>query len=112
MDEHHLNATVKYVELNPVSAGFCERPQDWRWSSVHAHLGSSNEELVQVEPMLERFPNWTDYLGGRQPDDMLQEVRKHTRTGRPLGSEKFIERLEALTGQSLKPQKPGRKPIK
>ena len=112
MDEQHLNATVKYVELNPVAAGLCEQPQDWRWSSVHAHLDAIDDELVSVRPMLEKFPNWADYLGGFQSTEMLRKVRKHTRTGRPLGSGNFIETLESLTGRSLKPLKPGRKPIK
>ncbi len=112
MDEPHLNATVKYVELNPVKARLCENPEDWRWSSVHAHLDSKDDELVAVKPMLERHPNWADYLAGRQSNEMLRKLRKHTRTGRPLGSGNFIETLESLTGRSLKPLKPGRKPIK
>ncbi len=112
MDEPHLNATVRYVELNPVSAGLCERPQDWRWSSVHAHLQNKEDNLVTVKPMLERFPDWVAYLGERQSDRMLHNVRKHTKTGRPLGSEQFIEDLEAISGRSLRPRKPGRKPNK
>ena len=112
MDEQHLNATVRYVELNPVSAKICESPQDWRWSSVHAHLDSNDDELVSVKPMLERFPNWAAYLGDRQSNTILRKVRKHTQSGRPLGSGKFIESLESITGRSLKPLKPGRKPHK
>ena len=112
MDEQHLNATVRYVELNPVAAGLCERPQDWRWSSVHAHLSAQDDDLVSVKPMLKRFPDWKDYLEGYQSTELLQKVRKHTRTGRPLGNEDFIETLESLTGRTLKPRKPGRKPIK
>ena len=112
MDELHLNATVRYVELNPVSAGLCENAEDWRWSSIHAHLNSSDDELVSVKPMLERHPNWADYLGGRQSNEMLRKLRKHTRTGRPLGNGNFIETLESLAGRALKLLKPGRKPIK
>ena len=112
MDEPHLNATVRYVELNPVSARLCERPQDWRWSSVHAHLNSSDDKLVTVKPMLEKFPDWAAYLGARQSNEVLRKVRKHTKTGRPLGSGMFIETLESLSGRSLKPLKPGRKPTK
>ena len=29
LDEHHLLATVRYVELNPVRAGLCAAPMDW-----------------------------------------------------------------------------------
>lgn len=110
MDEHHLIATVRYVEVNPVTAGLCDNPRDWVWSSVHAHLNQHDDELVSVKPMLERFPHWTEYLEKSHSDEMLSRIRKHTRTGRPLGNEKFIEGLEALTQRSLKPRKPGPKP--
>jgi putative transposase len=112
MDETHLNTAVKYFELNPVSAKLCENPEDWHWSTVHAHLNSNEDGLVSVKPMLEKFPNWADYLGKNDFEQMLQGIRKHTRTCRPLGNENFIETLEALTGRSLKPRKAGRKPIK
>ena len=26
---------VAYVENNPVKAGLCKRPEDWKWSSAH-----------------------------------------------------------------------------
>ena len=112
MDERHLNATVRYVELNPVAARLCTKPQEWRWSSVHAHLNQKDDELVSVKPMLDRHPNWSDYLACVQSEETLKKVRMHTRTGRPLGSEKFIETLESVSGRSLKPRKPGRRPNK
>ena len=45
-------------------------------------------------------------------DDKDQDVKlfkKHTRVGRPLGQEGFIEKPEKMTGRILKPQKAGRK---
>lgn len=38
MDEAHLAAAVLYVALNPVRARLVQRADDWRWSSVRAHL--------------------------------------------------------------------------
>jgi REP element-mobilizing transposase RayT len=29
---------VAYVENNPVKAGFCKRPEDWKWSSAHVRM--------------------------------------------------------------------------
>ena len=29
---------VAYVENNPIKAGFCKRPEDWKWSSGYAGL--------------------------------------------------------------------------
>ncbi len=43
-------ATVRYTELNPVTAGLCEAPDRWRWSSVHAHLEGRDDILVTAGP--------------------------------------------------------------
>ena len=107
MDEPHLNATVRYVELNPVKARLCENPLDWRWSSVHAHSNPDSDGLVSVGPMLKKFPNWSEYLEQGDSEVEEQRIRVHTRTGRPLGSVNFIETLEAMTGRALKRRKPG-----
>jgi REP element-mobilizing transposase RayT len=34
-DEKHFANAVRYIENNPVKAGLCEKPEDWRWSSAH-----------------------------------------------------------------------------
>lgn len=33
-DESHLNATIRYIENNPVKAGLANEPEDWPWSSA------------------------------------------------------------------------------
>ena len=38
-DEAHLPGSARYVTMNPVRAGLCERPENWRWSSYRATLG-------------------------------------------------------------------------
>ena len=37
-DETHLARTIDYVEINPVKAGLCRLPEDWRFSSAHRRL--------------------------------------------------------------------------
>ena len=46
MDEKYLLSTVRYVERNPVAARLCVNPQDWKWSSVRAHLSSLRMRTV------------------------------------------------------------------
>ena len=36
-DRRHFDAAIKYIEENPVKAGLCSRPEDWKWSSVSWH---------------------------------------------------------------------------
>jgi putative transposase len=37
--DEQLLATFRYVALNPVRAGICERPEEWFWSSVATSCG-------------------------------------------------------------------------
>jgi putative DNA methylase len=41
-NEQHYENAVRYIEHNPVKAGLCDKPEDWRWSSAYlrAHLGA------------------------------------------------------------------------
>jgi putative DNA methylase len=33
-NQRHFHNAVTYIENNPVKAGLCEEPKDWRWSSA------------------------------------------------------------------------------
>lgn len=109
MDERHLIAAVRYVELNPIRAGLCQRPEDWPWSSIHAHLKEEDDDLVTVRPMLTQVSDWTAYLNKDEQPQELAQIREHSRTGRPLGDVAFFNRLEAITGKDWRKRKPGRK---
>jgi putative transposase len=39
VDEAHLPASLRYVMMNPVRAGLCARPENWRWSSYRTTIG-------------------------------------------------------------------------
>ncbi len=108
MDEQYLLATARYVEMNPVAARIVENPEDYRWSSVHAHLVGEDDELTKVAPLLELVPDWRSFLK-LTPSDEVELLHLHERTGRPLGKGNFIDKLEIELGRMLRPQKPGPK---
>jgi putative transposase len=55
-DEGHLTEALRYIVMNPVRAGLCERPEQWPWSSYRAHLGlSSPRGFLDVERALRLF---------------------------------------------------------
>jgi len=111
MDERYLLACARYIENNPVQAGLADRADGWSWSSAKSHIGRKNDKLVNVEPLLSMVKeDWSDFLWEKIPSEEQQEMHKHERTGRPLGSIAFIEQLESMLNLSLKPKKPGRKP--
>ncbi len=107
MDERYLLAAVRYVELNPVRAQMVESAWDYPWSSAAAHMHGKDDQLVKVKPMLERVADWREYLGRPTDPAELKALRRHNRTGRPLGDDQFIDRLEHTTGRELRPRKPG-----
>lgn len=110
LDGSYLLAAARYVELNPVRAGLAARAQDWAWSSARAHLAGQDDGLVHVAPLLDIVGDWQGFLHSDLREDELAVLRRHARTGRPLGNEAFVERLEGTLGRILKPRRPGRKP--
>ena len=108
MDENHLLAAARYVEMNPVAAGLVEQPGDYRWSSARAHLLGEDDALVKVASLLEMVGDWRDFLSLPSADE-ANVMRRHERTGRPLGGDAFIEAMEQTMGRFLRPQKPGPK---
>jgi len=110
MDEDYLLAATRYVELNPVRAGLAKSPWGWKWSSARAHRKAKDDALVTVRPMLQLVSDWEDFLGVDPTETELREIRKHERTGRPLGAPVFLRRIERKLKRALRPGKPGPKP--
>lgn len=110
MEDNYLPACTRYVELNPVRAGLVKYPEDWRWSSAAAHIAGQDDILVKTKPLLQIVNKpWKQFLAVDIKETEIELFRKHERTGRPLGEDDFIEKLERLLDRTLKPQKPGPK---
>ena len=71
---------------------------------------AQDDRLVRVAPLLAMVPDWNAFLNSAMPEEELGQLRRHVRTGRPLGDETFVGRLEEMVGRALKPQKRGPKP--
>ena len=95
MDERYLVACARYIENNPVRAKLVQQPEKWPWSSAAAHMAGINDRLVNVWPLLSIIAHdWRLFLDGSMLTDELQDIRKHERTDRPLGTPLFLENLE------------------
>lgn len=101
MDERHLLACARYVDLNPVRAGLVERAADWPWSSARAHLGGPADPLTDPSPLRERWPDWRSVIEAGEDERTLQAIRDRERSGRPLGDKAFLDRVAAATGRPL-----------
>ena len=109
LDDTHLIRAVRYVSLNPVRARLVRRPEDWKWSSVRAHLSGLDDGLVTVRPVLDRIPHLKQLLEVDIEDD-FSDLRRAEATGRPLGADEFVSGLERLLGRKIARRAPGRKP--
>lgn len=80
----------------------------WPWSSAKAHLQGRDDCLVKSARLLARIGDWRALLDSAVREEELRDLREHGRTGRPLGSTPFLDRLESRDGRVLRPQKGGR----
>lgn len=110
LDPTYLYSAVRYVERNPVRAGIVKRAEDYPWSSAKAHVRKFRDPLLSDFYLMDEIANWKEYLQNNDGRENLNILRKHARTGRPLGEKSFIEDLEKNLGRVLAKQKPGRKP--
>lgn len=110
MDEGHLHQAFRYIALNPVRARLVTRPEDWAWSSVRAHFAQKDDHVVTVAPALERVGDFRTFLGEEFDEAMsYAALRRAESVGRPIGSKEWLSDMEAKTGLTLAPQKPGPK---
>ena len=72
-------------------------------------MEEKNEGLVKVGPMIAMVGDWEKFFEEDAIEDEAKKLRQHERTGRPLGNEQFVMRLEQLTGRMLRKRKPGPK---
>jgi REP element-mobilizing transposase RayT len=66
--EGHFLELFRYIALNPVRAGLCARPSDWRWSSYPGAIGTvMPAPFLDVAAVLPLF--------GRDPADARERLR-------------------------------------
>jgi len=107
LDERHLLASVRYVELNPVRAMLVKLPWEYQWSSASFHAGLRKADPLVMDKTLKGLvKDWREFL--LQGVNKEEEIRLATKTGLPAGSEEFTPMIEKLTGRDLSRGKPGR----
>ena len=108
LDENHLLAAVRYVELNPVQAGMVANAWEYPWSSSSFHIGKTEyDPLVKDRTLSGLISDWEGFLAGGMIND-VERFRMATQTGRPTGDDAFITKVENLTGRDLSKGLPGR----
>lgn len=111
LDTAHLWQALRYAELNPVRARLVAAAEQWAWSSAAAHCGTTAPDGgLELGPWQSRWSGaeWREYLADQESESDAVALRQCTHTGRPLGTEEFVKRLDQTMSRRLAPRKGGR----
>lgn len=115
LDETCFWLALCHVERNPVRARVVRLPWNYRWSSAAAHTGEPDRTmLLDMDFWRTRWSpaKWRSELQHAQDNVQVMALRRATQTGRPMGSDAFVARLERLTGRALRARPVGRPPLR
>ena len=108
-EEPYLWAVMRYIEQNPVRAKLVKRAEDYEWSSARAHVSGIKDEVLSYESWFnaKEIKSYREFIR-EEASEINAAIRRATSTGRPLGSEGFIKKLEMILKRDLFPKKGGR----
>jgi len=108
-EDPYLWAAMRYIEQNPVRANLVRGAEDYQWSSARAHVLGVRDEVISDESRFseKEIKAYKEFIG-RDAKEINDAIRRATSTGRPLGSEGFIKKLERILDRELFPMKGGR----
>lgn len=86
---------------------------EYEWSSARGHVeGRDPLGLLDLDLWkdVNRGHDWRDALARTRDEEAAEmaELRRAARTGRPLGGDGFVKRLEAALGRKLDGKRTGR----
>lgn len=112
--ERYLMTVYRYIELNPVRASMVTRPEQYRWSSVHANVGLQPDALVTPHPVfleqdhdpVKRALAYRAWLQEGINSEDLERIRTHLQKERALGDPTFQAMVEKALGRpaNVRPQ--------
>ena len=105
MDEKHLTASARYIERNPVRAHITKKAYDYVWSSAKDHVDNTHASIIDSSELFKYIDieqvKWKSFIDVPDNTEDISSIRKYTMTGRPLGRESFINKLEKEFGERL-----------
>lgn len=114
--DRYLLAASRYIEINPVRAKMVIHPQDYAWSSYHAHARREVNEALDFDPLYESLGNdavqraraYEMWVKESVPEGEWEAIREAIRRGGLLGGKGFQDQIAALVGRRIDNRGPGR----
>ena len=107
--EKYLWAVARYIEQNPVRAKIVEKAEDYSCSSAKAHIHGVKDKILG-EALFEggQMEDYIELMKASIKEEDINNIRNHTRSGRPIGSESFIKKMERKLDRIFKLRSRGR----
>ena len=109
LDEEHLWVALRYVERNPVRANLVKRPEEYKWSSAAAHVGTDRSGSRLLDWSFHAgaggVERWRNLLAEPEEIEAIRRLQRGTFSGRPVGRPEFVARLEKELGRPLSARK-------
>jgi len=101
--ESHLLEVSRYIPLNPVRAGMCADPADYKWSSYRATIGLEPAlSFLKVGPVLDQFSTSTAHaqklFQAFSNEENMRCPWDQIKNRLYLGSDEFVERMHKKIG--------------
>ena len=114
--DEYLLSCQRYIELNPVRAGMVDDPALYRWSSYRSNgLGQADALLTPHEVYLaleqqnaDRQSAYRHLFRSELDAEAIADIRLALVQGQPLGKGRFLDTIEAMTGQRREARPRGR----
>jgi len=91
-------ACARYIERNPVRSKMVKQPYLWPYSSAKIYCEIDQDVPLRTNQLfnyMEKEPKeWKEWIEAPDNPEEMKGIREKTRTGRPLGTNDFIEKLE------------------
>lgn len=113
--DSYLFCCQRYIELNPVRATMVDAPRDYRWSSYRCNAEGSSDPLVTPHSLYlalgrdaeGRQAAYRELFRHHLETDVLSDIRIAVQQSQPVGSTRFFDTIERMTGQRREPKSRG-----
>jgi putative transposase len=114
--EDYLLTCMRYIELNPVTAGMVAEPGLYRWSSFRANAWGEPDRLLTSHGIYlglgtsatARHAGYRQLFHAQLPVAAAQHIRNCIDYNHPLGNDRFRQEVEQMLGRKVGMPRRGR----
>jgi len=114
--ETYVLAAQRYIELNPVRAAMVDDPAHYRWTSYRANALGQADARLTPHPLYmalgatdkDRQAVYRGLFRSHLDQAAIDDIRLALNQNQPLGNERFLARIERVTGMRRETRPRGR----